>query len=162
MADSTRALGSAISHQPSSMRSAAARWDRAGIIASTACAIHCAALPFVAALLPVLGLHHFTDEWVEWSLIGVVAVIGVVGHVSAYVRFHRHAGPAAVFAAGLTLIVATRLTLGDTLVEPAALAIGGLMGAAAHWANIRLCRCCDTCVADADARSLTLSRTPEV
>ncbi len=120
-------------------------WDRAGIVVSTACAVHCAVLPFLAALLPVLGLHHFTEEWVEWLGIGVLAAIGVVGHASAYVRYHRHAGPAMIFVAGLTLIVVTRLTLGDTLMEPAALAVGGLMGAAAHWANIRLCRCCHAC-----------------
>jgi len=118
------------------------RWDRAGIAISTACAVHCAALPLVAGLLPVIGLHHFTDEWVEWLLISMTATVGVVGHVSAFVRHHRHAGPGIAFAASLAVIVGARLTLGDTLVEPAALAIGGLTAAGAHWANIHLCRCC--------------------
>ena len=69
--------------------------------------------------------------------------------------------PAMVFVAGLTLIVVTRLTLGDTLIEPAALAVGGLMGAAAHWANLRLCRCCRTCVAKDESTKTTLSTAPE-
>jgi hypothetical protein len=53
------------------------RWDRAGVVVvSTGCAIHCAVLPCVAGLLPVLGLHDFADEWVEWLIIGVVATSG--------------------------------------------------------------------------------------
>ena len=93
-------------------------------------------------MLPAIGLHHFTDERVEWLLIGITATIGVVGHVSAYVRHHRHVGPIIAFAASLGLIVGTRVTFGDTLIEPAALAIGGLTAAGAHWAPIHLCRCC--------------------
>jgi hypothetical protein len=109
---------------------------------STACAVHCAVLPFVAGLLPVIGLHHFTDEWVEWLLIALTATAGAVGHVSAYRRHHHHAGPATAFVTSLAVIVVARLTLGDTLLEPAALAIGGFTAAGAHWANIHLCRCC--------------------
>lgn len=109
---------------------------------STVCAVHCAALPLVAGLLPIIGLHHFTDEWVEWLLIAITATVGVVGHVSAFVRHHRHVGPLTLFVASLGVIIGARLTLGDTLLEPAALAIGGLTAAGAHWANIHLCRCC--------------------
>ena len=136
---------------PSLSDTSSRRWDRAGIAISTACAIHCAALPLVAGVLPVIGLHHFADEWVEWLLIAIAVTIGIVGHVSAYLRHHRHVGPIIAFAASLGLIVGTRVTLGDTLLEPAALAIGGLTAAGAHWANIHLCRCCtrhetDACV----------------
>jgi hypothetical protein len=109
---------------------------------SMACAVHCAVLPFVAGVLPMIGLHHFADEWVEWLLIAVTATVGAVGHVSAYRRHHHHAGPAIAFVASLAVIVGARLTLGDTLIEPGALAIGGLTAASAHWANIHLCRCC--------------------
>jgi hypothetical protein len=136
------------------------RWDRAGIAISTACAVHCAALPLVAGVLPVIGLHHFTDEWVEWLLIAITATIGVVGHVSAFVRHHRHVGPSLAFAASLGLIIGTRLTLGDTLLEPAALAIGGLTAAGAHWANIHLCRCCTRHQAGASADECVESGEP--
>jgi hypothetical protein len=109
---------------------------------STACAIHCAVLPVVAGILPVIGLHHFADDWEEWMLIAVTAIVGVTGHVSAYTRHHHHLGPAITFVASLLVIIGARLTLGDTLLEPAALAIGGLAAAAAHWMNIHVCRCC--------------------
>jgi len=127
-----------------STASAPSSWDRAGILVSGACAIHCAALPFVAGLLPVIGLRHFTDERAEWWLVALTAAIGAIGHASAYRRHHRHAGPAVLFVVAVALIVGARLTLGDTLMEPAALALGGLMAAAAHWANIVLCRRCCT------------------
>jgi hypothetical protein len=99
-------------------------------------------VPFVAGLLPVIGLYHFTDEWLEWLLIAVTAMVGVIGHLSAYRRHHHHAGPATAFVVKPYVIVGARLAVGDTLLEPAALAIGGLTAAGAHWANIHLCRCC--------------------
>ena len=120
----------------------ASRWDRAGMAVSTACAIHCAVLPFVSALLPIVGLRHFADERIEWLVVAATAGIGVVGHWSAYVRHHQHAGPALLFVLGLATIIGARVMVGDTFIEPAALAIGGSMAAAAHWANIRLCRRC--------------------
>jgi hypothetical protein len=120
------------------------KWDRAGILVSGACAIHCAALPFVAGLLPVIGLRHFTDERAEWWLVALTAAIGVIGHASAYRRHHRHGGPFVLFLGGVALIVGARLMLGDTLMAPAALALGGVTAAAAHWANIVLCRRCCT------------------
>jgi hypothetical protein len=126
----------------------AARWDRAGIVVSAACAVHCALLPLVAGVLPFLGLSHFTDERVEWLFIAGTALIGVVGHTRAFFRHHQHAGPGLLFAAGLCLVVVTRLGGGEGLLEPVALAAGGSFTAAAHWLNLRLCRCCTACAGE--------------
>ena len=124
----------------------AGRWDRAGVIVSAACAVHCTVLPFVAGLLPVLGLHHFADERLEWSIVAITAVIGVVGHTRAYLRHHGHAGPGLLFLFGIGAVVVIRLSSTEGLLEPIALGFGGLLAAAAHWANLRLCRCCDECI----------------
>jgi hypothetical protein len=61
----------------------ASKWDRAGILVSGACAIHCAVLPLLAGLLPVVGLPHFTDERTEWWVVALTAAVRVIGHASA-------------------------------------------------------------------------------
>jgi hypothetical protein len=138
----------------------AGRWDRAGVIVSAACAVHCTVLPFAAGLLPILGLRHFADERLEWLIVGSTAAIGIVGHTRAYIRHHRHAGPAALFLLGLGIIVITRLSGANTPFEPIVLGLGGLFAAAAHWVNLRLCRCCGECNAEDRASSTASKRTP--
>jgi hypothetical protein len=128
---------------------------------SAACAVHCTLLPVVAGLLPFLGLHHFADERLEWLTVLTTAFVGLIGHTRAYVRHHRHVGPGLLFVAGLGTIVATRLSGMEGLIEPVSLGVGGLFAAAAHWMNLGLCRCCDTCV-DRDALAPSLSsRRPQ-
>jgi hypothetical protein len=41
--------------------------DRIGMTASTACAIHCAAVPLLITSLPLIGLGFLANPWVEWS-----------------------------------------------------------------------------------------------
>jgi len=115
------------------------------MLISAACAVHCAVLPFIAGLLPLLGLYHFADEWFEWSMVGVTALIGAVGHLRAFLRHHRHAGPGLLFVVGLSLVVVTRLRHAEDVLEPIALGVGGVFAAAAHWMNLRLCQGCEGC-----------------
>ena len=138
----------------------AGRWDRAGVIVSAACAVHCTVLPFVAGLLPILGLRHFADERLEWLIVGITAAIGVAGHTRAYVSHHRHNGPGLLFLVGLGMVVITRLSRTEGPLEPIALGLGGLLAAAAHWANLRLCRCCGECVGSDQASSAPSQETP--
>lgn len=137
------------------------RLDRAGVVLSAACAVHCVLLPFVAGLLPFLGLQHLVDERVEWLLVSLTALIGVAGHTAAYVRHHRHVGPGLLFVAGLGLVLVIRLSHIETFVEPAALGVGGVFLAAAHWMNLRLCRGCKSCVDTAARQDAALSCVPE-
>jgi hypothetical protein len=121
------------------------RWDRTGIIASTACAVHCTLLPLLAAAAPVLGLGASVNERLEWTLVAMTAVIGLAGHGRAYWRDHRHVAPGLIFAAGFSLVLVGRLLVRPPWLEPVALGLGGVMAAASHYANVRLCRCCVTC-----------------
>ncbi len=131
-------------------RPAIARWDRAGIVISLACAVHCVALPVLAGLLPFLGLRHFVDERLEWTFVATTAIIGVVSHTRAYRRHHRHLGPGVLFAGGVLLIVGVRLLHLEGLADPAAAAVGGAFAITAHALNLRWCRCCRSCARDGD------------
>ncbi|MEZ6100979.1 MAG: MerC domain-containing protein [Pirellulaceae bacterium] len=67
--------------------------DRAGMVASIGCAIHCAAMPLVLAYLPALGLTWLSDEgfhkWMAAICFGLAAAAFVPGW-----RKHRSFLPA--------------------------------------------------------------------
>jgi hypothetical protein len=56
--------------------SAISSWgDAVGMVASIGCAIHCAAMPFVIAYLPALGLSFLADEaFHQWMAVGCFAI----------------------------------------------------------------------------------------
>jgi len=123
----------------------AARWDRAGIIVSAACAIHCTVLPLLTGLLPLVGFRQFGNERVEWAFIATAAVVGLVSHTRAYAWHHKHVAPGLLFATGLLLILTMRASHFDGLADPVCAAIAGVFTITAHLLNLRLCRCCSSC-----------------
>ncbi|MBT2118181.1 MerC family mercury resistance protein [Dyella sp. LX-66] len=118
------------------------RWwriaDRIGAMASFLCAIHCAALPFVLALLPLLGLDFLADHRFERAFVLFACVLALVSLLSGYRRHHRVL-PLRLALPGLALLV-----LGVTVAEgysvgvhSALVTCGGLLVAAAHFINLR-------------------------
>lgn len=77
--------------------------DWAGMIASIGCAIHCAAMPFVVAYLPALGLSFLADEaFHKWMAVGCFAVA-----LTAFVpglRRHGQLTPVTIGSVGLVMI----------------------------------------------------------
>jgi hypothetical protein len=126
-------------------------WDRAGMLVSGACAVHCTLLPLLIAAMPVLGMGPLLDERVEWGFIAAAALVGATAHLRAYWRDHRHVAPGLIFAAGFSLVLCARLFLEPHRLGPYAVGLGGCLAAASHWANLRLCRCCGDCTPDAVA-----------
>jgi len=81
-----------------------ARWsDWAGMVASIGCAIHCAAMPFVIAYLPALGLSFLADEafhkWMAASCIAIALAAFVPG-----IQKHGRLTPVIVGSVGLVMI----------------------------------------------------------
>lgn len=119
----------------------ARRWqafDRLGATASFLCAIHCAALPFVLALLPMLGLEFLADHRFERGFVMFASALAMLSLVGG---FRRHRRPMSLMLAlpGLVLLL-----LGVTLAEDYSVALhsvmvtcGGLLVAAAHFVNLR-------------------------
>lgn len=121
------------------------RLDRIGMIASCVCAVHCAVMPAVIGLLPLLGLGVIADERVEWAVIGIAALVGAASLLPTYFRHHGCATPLLIFAAGLTLIFVGKTLFEErATLEAASVVAGALAVAVAHFVNRRLCRACCT------------------
>jgi hypothetical protein len=120
--------------------------DRAGAVASLTCAVHCALMPLVITLLPLMGLSFLADERMEWALLGVSALLGSSSLCLGY-REHRKRQALLILSLGLTALVMGRV-LEEHHLEAAGVVgvvLGGCTVAAAHFVNRRLCQSCRSC-----------------
>lgn len=117
----------------------AALVDRVGATASMLCAVHCALLPFVLALLPLIGLEFLAGHTFERIFVSCAAVLACASLVTAY---RRHRRPHALFlmVPGIALLVigvAVNLDV-HVLVHTTCVVTGGLLVASAHVVNLVL------------------------
>ncbi len=124
---------------PGQPRSALRGADRVGFAASLLCAVHCALLPLVLALLPAFGLK--AGGWIDIDQAFVVfaTLLGLTTLTLGY-RRHRAFRAWALLLPGLALVWAGAFTVLHThsLFHAAVMATGGLLLAAAHLLNLRL------------------------
>lgn len=135
-------------------RSLAGLADRIGATASFLCALHCAALPFVLALLPAVGLGFLADHAFERVFIAAASTLALTVLIRGY-RQHHATRALSLLAPGLVLLwIGGFLVDGhDTIGLHALLvSIGGSCLALAHLTNLRLARGNDDgCCADGHA-----------
>jgi hypothetical protein len=77
--------------------------DSLGIVASIGCAIHCAAMPFVIAYLPALGLSFLADEAFHKWMALICFLIAIVAFIPG-IRKHGNWIPVSIGAFGLVFI----------------------------------------------------------
>ena len=77
--------------------------DWLGVTASVACAIHCAAMPFVVGFLPLLGLSFLADPSFHKWMVGICLGLALLAFVPGW-RRHRGLTPAIIGLCGLSLI----------------------------------------------------------
>lgn len=127
-------------------RVAVDKLDKVGATASLMCAIHCAAMPLLVTLLPLVGLSFLADNRVEWALVALSALMGVTSLCFGF-REHRSRRAFAYLGIGIGMLAVGRI-LEDNLHSPWGVAIvvlGGVTLASAHLINRRLCQSCRTC-----------------
>jgi len=115
--------------------------DRLGITASTLCAIHCAALPFVITVLPMWGMGFLANEAVEITMIALSLILGVWSLSSGYRKQHQRIAPILVLILGFICIAFGHFS-GLEMLEPVLIPLGGFTIAAAHYFNLRLLKNC--------------------
>ena len=118
--------------------------DALGIGASLACAVHCALLPLLLTVLPLLGSHMLENKKLEYGLLSFSFLIGCASLGRGYFRYHRRMAPLLIFAAGFILLVAGHFlaegsSWGPVIIFPGAAGITG-----AHILNMRRCKQCAT------------------
>jgi hypothetical protein len=113
--------------------------DRFGATASFLCAVHCALLPLVIALLPVLGMGFLADHRFERAFI---ACAGALALTSLAVGFRRHRRFRAFWflVPGVALLLAGIVIDldGSALIHAMLVSLGGTLVAIAHLTNLRL------------------------
>ena len=120
--------------------------DRAGATASFLCAIHCALMPFVITMLPLLGLSFLASEPVEWTLLLSSATLGTLSLCAGF-REHGSRRVFAILGIALALLVAGRIFHEHHLGcwGPVFMVLGGFTMMGAHLFNQSLCRSCRKC-----------------
>lgn len=114
--------------------------DRLGATGSLLCAVHCALLPVVIALLPSLGLAAWSNDGLELGFVAFATLLGLFTMVQGY-RRHR-----AVRALWLLLPGLVTLWLGigyeplhhDAILHAVTMTFGGTLVGLAHLANLQL------------------------
>jgi hypothetical protein len=119
------------------------RLDRAGITASTVCALHCA----LVALLPVLpptALGQRDQSWLETALLIVAVGVAAVAVLAAFFFVHRNGQPLIWAALGVVLLSARSAWFSSSALETPCSLLGAGCMIVAHACNSRLCQrsCC--------------------
>jgi len=135
--------------------------DRVGAVASSVCAVHCAAIPILLGLGAAGAVSWLDHGAVEWGLVGLAAVVGTVSAWRGY-RVHGNWPVAVVLATAALSLVALTWSRHDEHAHEGDLKwvfpVLGLVIAVSHVVNRRLCRSCASCeshahAADAPART---------
>src|SRR4249919_1434804 len=114
--------------------------DSLGSGAALVCAIHCAVLPFVLAVLPALGLGILASSGFEYGYVAFASVLALSSLWQGY-RRHRVYRALAFLVPGLVAVWAGLLVpaLHEHVVRHAVtMTFGGTLIAVAHLVNLRL------------------------
>lgn len=116
--------------------------DRAGAFGSLLCALHCALLPFLLALLPGLGVGLLGSPAFEIGFTVAASLLGIGSLLVGWLR-HRQTDALRILAFGLALLWLGAFVSAihhHTLAHALSMAIGGGLVGAAHWRNLGLQR----------------------
>ena len=114
--------------------------DHLGATGSLLCALHCALLPLLIALLPSLGVSAWLGEGFEQVFVLFATLFGLAVLVSSY-RRHRAVRALGLLIPGLLVLWVGILypPLHDSVLPHAiTMTLGGALVAFAHLINLRL------------------------
>lgn len=122
-----------------SSRTTLALADRVGMFGSLLCALHCALMPLLFAVLPALGLGVLGNGDLDQMFTVFATVLGLTALGFGY-RRHRGFQALALLLPGLVLVWAGSFGPLHThsLMHLLVMMPGGLLVTAAHFVNLRL------------------------
>jgi len=110
--------------------------DKIGICVSILCALHCALLPLVITLLPLIGFKFLSNEYFEIAIIATSLFIGYTSLKGSY-RKHYNIRPLIIITQGFIVIFIGKLLIAPHY-EWLFMTAGGLLIATAHFYNSKL------------------------
>lgn len=114
--------------------------DRLGATGSLLCAVHCALLPLLIALLPALGLGAVLGERFEQAFVLFATLVGGYSVLAGY-RRHRLWQALALMLPGLSILwlgVLYAPVHESTWPHALVMTMGGTLVGLAHLANLKL------------------------
>lgn len=114
--------------------------DRIGAAGSLLCAIHCASLPLVIAILPSLGVAAWLGSGFEQAFVLFATALGLFSMVWGY-RRHRAVQALSLLVPGLAILwigVLYQPLHESPIPHAIAMTMGGTLVGLAHLANLRL------------------------
>ena len=117
--------------------------DRLGILTSGLCALHCLLLPALLPVIPFISATIFAEAWFEKTILSLSMIFGFWALLIGFYRYHRQLYPLYSLLMG-GLIYWNKDMFGEAY-EPITIAVGATLIAAAHVANMKLCKSCNTC-----------------
>jgi hypothetical protein len=113
--------------------------DRVGATASLLCAVHCMLLPFVLALLPLIGLEFLAGHTFERIFVACAAALAGASILAGY-RRHRHPQALFLMVPGIVLLVfGVAIDINaHVVIHTASVVTGGILVASAHITNLVL------------------------
>jgi hypothetical protein len=114
--------------------------DRIGALGSLACAVHCAALPLLIAVLPSLGIAVWFGDGFEMGFVIFATLLGSFSVISGYRRHHAmRALSLLIPGLGLLWVGVLYAPLHHALLPHAiTMTCGGVLVGLAHLTNLRL------------------------
>lgn len=118
------------------------RLEKAGVVCSGACAVHCLLMPFLAYSSPAIS-HFFNNEWIHFGLLIVLIPVALISF-SRSRKAHGNNGPSLLGSVGMVFLVGA-IALESFHIEIANLekiltAIGSLLLIVGHTLNLSLLR----------------------
>jgi hypothetical protein len=121
------------------------RLDSAGMVASTVCGIHCAAMPLLVGVLAAAGVSWIKNEALEWAILAVSVCIGLFALLPSYRRVHRRRSCLWLFWVGVLAILGGRLAHAPSMPDTPFVVGGAVLIVWAHGLNRYLCARCRVC-----------------
>lgn len=113
--------------------------DRVGATASFLCAVHCALLPLLIAVLPALGLGFLADHGFERGFVLFAVILAFSTMLAGFRRHHHLRAFWFLIPGALLLLTGVLIDLEHTgPLHAVLLASGGTLVALAHLINLRL------------------------
>lgn len=134
--------------------------DKVGMMTSTICAIHCAILPLVIGVLPLIGMGFLAHGFFDWAMVAIASIVGYISLMNGHKTHKKHTA-ICFFIPGVFIILVSLFVVGHTdgcvscaghheefPIHSLLMAFGGILIAVSHFINMRLCKKCSTCSID--------------